>query len=337
MPTISNVTGFGGPELSITGIDLIDEDTTGYDPDFNEAEFNCNGTSWIDDGYVNGANFVYDSVTKLIGDNAPKCESSYSDNPGGSHGVGAGTGRTTLSSTPGHHFISFYVRDDFSYGNGTWAGIAHKLFNNYGGSLQYNVNWNQNFGDAYTQLYVDLDGTGYYSSSASVGWSFTHKQNRWYHVEVEVPGASPWTFRVRVNGELAFEENFAGDPGLALADTEFVINNQSDDPDYGLRQWIDGIRASSQLIGLFSKYEVGDNSDYATANKVYQFPEYLADTIATINYDDTGLTGTDRFLWVTNHRGERSDAYNLNGANPDRSDPARMFRSLGRPRHSIFR
>lgn len=310
-PTISNVSGTvaTGQNLAVTGSNLIREDTTGYDPDFDVDEFNCNGSSWTGDGFVNGANFTYDSETKLIGNNAPKAETAYSGE--NSHGVGAGTGRDTLSSTPGHHFISMYCREDFSYGNGTWADIQQKLYNNYGGTRHYNVNWNANAGDAYNGIYVDLDGDAT-TSVSSTGLSFTHQQNRWNHVEVEVPGSAPWTLRVWVNEQLAIEENFAGDPGIAPADTELVINTQSTDSGYGIRQWIDGFRASSQRIGMFSRYEITDDPDYASAaTKVYQFPEFLADGSATIICDLTGLSGGNYYLWCTNHRGDRSAAYAL--------------------------
>lgn len=320
-PTINAVSGLiqSGQILNVSGLNLINEDTSGYDPDFDVDQFNFSGASWAADGFVN-SNFVYDNSIKLIGNNAPKSETAYSGE--NSHGVGAGTGRTSLSAVAGRHFVSMYVREDFSFGNGTWPTIQQKIFNNYQNQglsdPSYNVNWQADAeGGAYTGLIIIFNpGDTTHSSGGSTGLSFTHQQNTWNHIEVDVPGSSPGTFRVYLNGDLAIEEDYGSDPQMSPNDTELVINTQSGDSGFGIRQWIDGFRVSSTRIRPFSKYEIGDSPVYATANKVYQYPNYLSDTAASINCDLTGLTGGDYYLFGTNQRGEVSIGYSLSGVAP---------------------
>lgn len=82
---------------------------------------------------------------------------------------------------------------------------------------------------------------------------------------------------------------------------------------YSMHQYLDGAVWGTQRIYPLSTIEVGDNSDYASATKVYQQPTLLGDTNSTIKLDLTGLGDGPYYLWVTNNKQERSTVYNLSG------------------------
>lgn len=314
-PTVTNVSGTveTGQELTITGTNMVQEDTTGYDPDFDASEFSFEGASFNDDDWDDGAGISYitTSGVPLMGSQAARWAGLQTSNPGGSFGPGS-PNRNTLSATAGNHFYAGYFRDDFDYGSGSY-GDFHKIFLNYAGNYEFNANWQgtndyTTAGLPYERGLLNIAGTNYGGDLVV----HDHKQRTWHHVEVEIPGASPWTFRMWVDGELIIEQNGPSDPGMPPSGLQFSVNTESvTDTAYGLEEWIDGIRVSSQRIGLLFKCEIGDSDTYATANKVYQYPRSFSDTAAKVEADLTGLGAGPYYLYVTNHRGETSEPYTL--------------------------
>jgi hypothetical protein len=84
--------------------------------------------------------------------------------------------------------------------------------------------------------------------------------------------------------------------------------------------WFDRFVYSNSRIYPSSTVEIGDQSEYATATKVYQEPLFLSDGSVQVKADLTGLGAGPYYLFVTNNRQERSTAYLLGEA--DTTPPA---------------
>jgi hypothetical protein len=92
-----------------------------------------------------------------------------------------------------------------------------------------------------------------------------------------------------------------------------MINLAETGSDFDLTNWTDGFTISTSRIYCSSIIEIGNSSDYATADKVYQEPIYLSDGSVQIKANLTGLGSGPYYLWVTNNQQERSAPYPLSG------------------------
>lgn len=313
-PTITDVTGTisTGQTLTITGTNMMDVDTTDWDADLTENDSNWEtGTTPAANGYAAGSEWSQDTSVKLIGTRSMKWSAT------GSNQNQNVTYRDGLSTTSKQHFYRWYLREDFSnLGNGSYATVYHKILAIYGdgASKDLNLNWTVNSGSAYTDFYVVIDSgfaNEYVKSDIALPYS-VHEEGRWYCMELEVPGASPWTFRLWCDGSLIWTHNYAVDPDLSPYDSQFPFNNESASASYGFEEWYDGWVVSDSRVYPASKVEIGDSSNYATANKVYQPPVSISNTSVTVTCDVDGITPTH--LFVTNGQNQRvTTAYNLSG------------------------
>jgi hypothetical protein len=320
--TITSVSGTiqPGQLVTITGTNMLREDKTNWDSFFvshtNASGFE--GANLTADGYVpysasNELQYVTD--VKLMGS-----QSGLSYNAGAvtfpqNHNNAFYLSSANWGSTAVRFlYMRMYLR--WQVKNDAWPDVAYKVAGNYGSSRNFNLNLMTKGGsppNTPTQI-----GVAPFSSSFVTG-NFPGgavQQNRWYCIEVQAPiqtAGAPYNWKIWIDNILVLNANLGqGTLGDGTATMDFDINHINTSAGYEKYQWWDGVGLKSDSrIGPASLIEIGNSSDYPTATKVYQAPEYLSETSSQVKVNLTGLGAGPYFLWVTNNRGERSQPYNL--------------------------
>lgn len=317
-PTVSNVSGTiaTGQTLTITGTNMVNLNTTNWLAALtnNQGSFETafaaadlpNADGWV---MADGSpTQTRTSAIKLFDAN------SYL-----SHHAGAEAANHTsmfynssFAATSPPLYVGLYVRMDLSGGDGSYPDNYRKIIGFYGGTPANRafVDWNGNAGSAFTQIKITnaVDGTAY---GAIPGGVFL--QNRWWWVEAKVPSGAPNNHQVWLNNSEVINVNWTVSPDGTAADLEFDINHCCTGAGYDCNNYMDGLVVSTARILPASVIEIGNNSDYATATKVYQFPELLSNTSNQCICDLTGLGAGPYWMWVTNNLNERSAAFSLSG------------------------
>lgn len=324
-PTISNVSGTRatGQTLTITGTSMVDHDTTNWDSVFTENTASFEGANLAADGWDAGA-YSLDTSVKLLGSKSATITKSGAgpSEPGNTH-INGIFYKSDSSQAIVASFMRFYYRTDVSGGNGTYPDSFHKLVLNYPGSGNANVNLNYltDFGDPFTGIHLDVVGQTGASGSFPAG---AYRNARWYCIELEI--GDP--YHVWVNNALVITHdlNTAGH-GAVDWDINWFYNLGSTAAGFQMKMNTDGMVLSSSRVRPSSVIEIGNNSDYALATKVYQDPETLSNTSNIVICDIAGLGAPPYYMWVTNNRNERSTAFNLSGEVQGSGSPARSMSS----------
>ena len=309
-PTISNVTGTvtTGQTLTITGTKLQNEDKTNWESDLQSGEDGFEGTfatPQTSDGWDSGGD-EYSTSVFLMGSQSLHWQRT-----------GAGPQSNTIyrnasSTTDKGMFCRLYLRCDFStVGDGSFANDSDKIMLWYGGGANSNnYNFREVTSGPYTEVGLLLDGMGWEYGNIPGGGL---QENKWYCHEIEIPAASPWNWRVWINGEAVTGLNplaGLGNPAQSPWDCTWEENtHHNSNANFGFDKYLDGCVVSTSRVYPACLVEIGDSSDYVTANKVYQWPQFISDASVQVECDITGITATH--LWVTNGRNLRSGAYTL--------------------------
>lgn len=140
--------------------------------------------------------------------------------------------------------------------------------------------------------------------------------NRWYCVEAHCicsPTIGNQVFEGWIDGVKMHTRNPAEFHesmrfiGLPIG----IINGCHVNGGFHCECWTDGVATSTQRIYPASLVELADSSSYSGANKRGQAPVYISDDEVQFTYDDTGLSGVNRYVFVTNNAQERSDAFQV--------------------------
>ena len=295
MPTISNVTGTvaTGQTLTITGTNMVQEDTANWDSYYKTGTaYGFEGSSFGADGYTSGnGGGTYDSSRKIMGKqsvkfylaNATTCVPNVS-----------ASGDAPLSSTS--YWMRAYVM--YNMPNNVWPDNHLKLF---GAQTNTMLAYLQpaSYGSPSNQWVATLNGNPYYVSNPSG----TFQNNRWYLVEINQTSN---TYTVYVDRQQILSQSFSmtGNPVA----WEFGIINActTNSP---ITNWIDGMALSSSRIYAASTIEISGNG----STWKYQEPVYLSDTSVQFELDLSGLSGTNYQVRVTNNQQQKSATYSLTG------------------------
>ena len=322
-PTVSNVAGtiITGQTLTITGSNMLDENTAGWDDTtmqgFEVAQIHNYGEG-LDIIERSGENSTSCQISldtssnKIIGDKSIKFR-QY----GAWSGPGVGACYVVKFGNMGlmgDRYVSSYVRYDASAGGNEWPNNFMKAFltvEDVSGDQLY-LQPSMNDGSAPNSWHAKTNEIYY-----NFDWPYgSMVNNRWYHVEFYYKNSTPKNLKIWVDGQLMIDVTPTGDaPGLypELG----IINLSSTSSGFDMSMWADRWVTSSSRIYPASKIEIANGSTYATATKKYQEPLYMSDGSIQIKADLTGLgEGPDYFLFVTNNRQEVSSAYNLSGEPP---------------------
>lgn len=304
-PTISSVTGniVSDGTLSIAGTSMIDEDNTDWISMFTSGTaYGFEGANYTADGYaiapdeMTYGTWTYDTDIKLSGSQSFK----------GNVTVATKTGAGLYISVSGYdYYVRFYTRWD-SDGSWKWPDSYIKMLTTMGPEQRY------------VQA-AETDGTSLPTQINLVYDSANHKfdvenwvtDGRWYCVEARFKTSATTNLTVWIdNIEIENVDNIS-DTGEQTFIQFGMINMCCQGADFDLSEYIDNFTVSTSRIYPSAMVEIGDGPTYESATKVYQAPTTLSDTAIDITCDLTGLGSGPYYLWVTNNKQERSDAYYL--------------------------
>lgn len=318
-PFITEVSGtvINGSILTIKGQYLMDEDKTNWLSMFKSGTaYGFEGSSYEADGYslapdemVHGTR-GYDTNVKLSGNKSIYGRVTYSGK----------TGAGYVHEVSGQDlYVRFYTRWH-SAGSWKWPDSYIKMTmsgGSYGDQMYYQPSYGS--GPSYNQL----------PTTVSMVWdSTTHEysvsnflqDNRWYCMEARYKTSSPTNFTAWLDNSQVHSTSTS-----SVGTTTFLwfgmINMCCQGSGFDLTNWIDNYTVSTSRIYCSSIVEIGNNSNYAAATKVYQAPVYLSDNSIQVKVDLTGLGDGPYYLWVTNNRQERSSAYALSGGGGNPPSP----------------
>jgi len=303
-PTITSVSGTvqTGQTLTISGTSMVQEDRSNWDPLLanNPNASGFEGASYAADGWEGGEAFSYVIDVKLMGSQSAL-----------SHHAGATiTNHTNISynsklTIGGDLYFRAYLR--FKVASGIWADNYHKIFASYGTNSVF-LDWIGNLdGSAYARVFLQTDSADTYVNLPEG----PVQEERWYLVELKLPSGPPHNYKVWIDNHLLIDYDDTISPQGSAYDMQFDINHCCTPPGYVKDNWWDGFVVSRTRVGPASLIEIGNSSNYATATKIYQAPEYLSDPSSQIKVNLTGLGAGPYFLWVTNNRGARSQPHRL--------------------------
>lgn len=312
-PTIPSVTGIvqTGQTLTIAGSGLNDETKSNWDSFFttNASAWSFEGSSPGADGYgaIGPIGGTYDPTVKLLGNQSMKF-----------HVQGA--------STDLYNQLGNYNAINPSGGDASdlWYR-AYVRWNVSGGWPSSHIKMMDSQGQAGDQFYFQpCAGGGTLPTQMCAKWDITTnavnipssqlENNRWYAVEIHwKSNATPYIYDAWIDGTQVVNATPAGTGALNYL-LFGVINACCTSSGFSLDNWFDGLAVGTSRIYPSAVVEIGNGSNYATATKRYQAPLFISDGSVQIKADLTGLGSGPYYLWVTNNRQVRSQAYVLGGA-----------------------
>ena len=338
-PILTSVSGTvqQGLTVTITGTSMVQEDQSGW-VSFFQSHTDASGFEGAGDltsmGYdtAHDADWTIDTSIKLMGTKSLRNHSSgeriHSPPNLPQHGaefhIFGPTNMSTASATV-DVWMRNYIRVDtgatgewpHNYGGGS---ADFKIFGKWpggGGPLGFWASFAvPDSSPPNTPTGIRLTPTNlsnFFSSGPTI------VKNRWYCVELKVPiHSNNHVWQIYVDNALVFSQDLGQGIDFTGSGNQwygFFTNWYSTTPTFDQFIWTDGLGVkNNSRIGPASMIEIGNSSNYATATKVYQAPEFLSDTSLQIKVDLTGLGAGPYFLWVTNNRGERSLALGLSSS-----------------------
>lgn len=301
-PIINSVSGTvgHGQLLTIIGSSLMDENKNNWDKAFTSGStYGFEGSSPSVDGYT-VYNASYSSAVSLAGSKSIKFSitgqhtATINHNPRSSGLI--------YPSIKGDWYVRGYVRWDTN----EWPSEYMKMMwapNTSGGAYVLEPAGRTKMrgsGDAYTKV-------SYWNIPSKSGGQI--QSNRWYCLEMRGSTTSN-IYEVWMDGQLLTSET----PSSKLSGQWFefgIINLDGTSSSFLMDQYWDNFVISSSRIYPSTIVEIGNNSNYASATIAYQAPVSLSDSSITVKADLSTLGTGPYYLWVTNNRQERSQAYFL--------------------------
>lgn len=310
-PIIERVSGsiVQGQPLSINGSNLCSENNTNWWAQFKTPGVSgFEGANFQADGYNpqtsgSGTSYGYDSSMYLDGSKSGYFQITGAhnnhENPRSSIWINSGGGTDV--------YIRVYAR---------WTGTGWP-------SNWYKFIWNQNYNGFQpnqgsfppTKWRVEYSSDGHYFDMPYGVLS----RNRWYCIEMRYKLSSPQSITTWVDGVQLVAASGMSDLGIQYPELG-IINLDGTDSSFIGRVNVDGYVYGTSRIYPKSIVEIGNSDNYGSAAKRYQYPQFLSDGSIKVECDLTGLGSGPFYLWVTNNKQERSQAYSLGNANiPDTS------------------
>lgn len=312
-PTITQVLGTvqTGQTLTITGINMVNEDRTNWDAFFinNVNASSFEGANPSADGYSapgSPTGGTYDSTVKLLGNKSMKF---HAQGASGNCPVGNLDDYNSIDPEGGDdndYWIRLYAR--WRLNSGGWPSSHIKMIDAQGGRVaQIYFQPRQSLSGALPSSFdAAHDGI---SHDAPIP-SGQLQNNRWYGIELHWRSVGTNLFDAWIDGVQVYSANPANAPALEAV-IMGLINLCGTNSSFNLDHWWDGFAVSKSRVRLASVIEIGNSSNYATATKIYQAPETLSDTSSQVKVNLTGLGSPPYYMWVTNNRGERSVPFSL--------------------------
>lgn len=305
-PTITNVTGTvaTGQTLTITGTNLMNENTSSWDANFanNSAMYGFEGSlppsggtivsGWAMEPGASSSNVTYDTSTKLSGNQSLMMTISGTCS-------GSSCGNAGMMSYPASSQSTQYWRY-YCYFNAVgnlWPSNFMKQYGlqpGYGGAIDYmDIGSGPTGGGAPTTFNIAPSGQDY---SVTIPNPPGMVNGRWYLFEgQEVGGTWQWW----MDNKLIFTGSIGGTPTISIVPFG-IINYGGQYNDVNLTEWMDNYAyGASNRIYASSLIEISGDGG---STWVYQPPISLSDTSVSIAVESLPtLTAANYILRVTNN------------------------------------
>ena len=304
-PTITNVTGTvaTGQTLTITGTNLMNENTSSWDANFanNSAMYGFEGSlppsggtivsGWAMEPGASSSNVTYDTSTKLSGNQSLMMTISGTCS-------GSSCGNAGMMSYPASSQSTQYWRYYcyFNAEGNLWPSNFMKQYGlqpGYGGAIDYmDIGSGPTGGGAPTTFNIAPSGQDYSVTIPSPGMV----NGRWYLFEgQEVGGTWQWW----MDNQLIFTGSIGGTPTISIVPFG-IINYGGQYNNVNLTEWMDNYAyGASERIYASSLIEISGDGG---STWVYQPPISLSDTSVSIAVESLPtLTAANYILRVTNN------------------------------------
>lgn len=300
-PSISGVSGTvsGGNTLTVSGSQLINEDTSSYDSWFTDSRRYFKGATAAADGYQTHDNpSIYVTTPKLFvasGHSAWSRIDSTSEQVPGFAPYGDG-----ITGLPADFYARFYWRIDTN-GVGRF-GAEHKMIILYKG------------GDGFLAVYPFDDSGPLLSNkwyvdnqngdTGATTLSQTATAGKWFCMVARFKTSGSPFCTLSVNGS----PHVAGLPGSAVAGSptgsglQVNFNWSTGTAGFVGDSYINNFALSTSQLFDLTLVEIGNSATYASATKVVQAMTSASDTSIDVTCDLTGLGAGPYWMFVTNNR-----------------------------------
>jgi hypothetical protein len=301
-PIIVSVNGetSKGQTLTISGSNLCDENNANWWEQFKKpGTSGFEGSDFSADGYNaqksgSGVSFGYDSYMFIDGSKS---------------GYFQITGAHTNAENPRS---SIWINSDG--GNDVYMRVYARWTGTDWPSEWYKFIWNKNYNGIQpsegsfppSKWRVEYLGDGHYFDMPFGVMS----RNRWYCIELRYKLSSPQNLTAWVDGIQLVSASGMSDLGIEYPELGIINLNGTNSSFIG-RVNVDCYVYANSRVYPKSSIEITNSSNYASATKRYQYPQFLSNEKVKIECDLTGLGPGPYYLWVTNNRQERSQAYSL--------------------------
>jgi hypothetical protein len=297
---------------------MVDEDTTNWDSFFsnNPDASGFEGTSPSADGYsgVGPTGGTYVTDVQLLGSQSIRfhVQGASSNCPVGNlMDYNAFAPQDTYT---GERYYRLYAR--WNTADDSWPTSHIKMFYTLNGGS--NIYFQPANGSSRpTHMCVTYGGGSHYYAIPSGQL----ENDRWYAMEIRIKGTSPYAIQAWVDGTQIMDET----PNSASSYVYLlfgIVNCCGTTSNFNLDHWMDGLAVSTSRIYPAAIIEIGDDSNYSTATKLYQAPLYFSDGSIQVKVDLTDLGSGPYYLWVTNNKQERSSSYQLQTDQATNPSPA---------------
>lgn len=334
-PVISSVSGTvtTGQALTITGTHMMDESQASWVPfhTTNPTAGQMQGASLTGMGYdtAHNAEWVADTTVKLFGTKSFKNHTSGqvlhllppNDDQHGAEFKIFGPAAMGSASVTSDVWQRVYARFDVG-ANGEWPNTFGGGSNDFKIMSKYAATGFWMSLDVPSSIGVPPSGIRLTPNNAPENLHSngpTILENRWYCIEVKAPlDSNNHVWQIYVDGTQVYNQDLG--QGITFGADQwygFFINWYSTSPAFDQVIWVNGVAVkNNSRILPSSMIEIGNSSNYATAAKVYQAPEFFSDTSHQCVCNLAGLGAGPYYLFVTNNLGQTSAAFNLGGASP---------------------
>jgi len=306
-PAISDVAGTiqTGQTLTITGSDMMDENTAGWVSPTGGASAGFEGASAATDwGFATGgigSTATVDTTVKLSGKQSAKFHIEGQHTGSIDHNPRASGIAGTDIITGKEFWARGYVR--YNLNAGTWPANYFKMWW-YGGNVFQPSETGGGYPSTFVYTIPGSDGTEHPVSIPSGQM----QAGRWYCLEIHHKPNSIYEGWIDTTPVFSVAAGSNGFQWIEMG----IINLDGTTAAFNMDHYEDNFALSTTArIGCSSIVEISNNPAYGSGTKVYQEPLFLSDTSIQIKANLSGLGSGPYFLWITNNLGTRSLGFQL--------------------------
>ena len=314
--TVSDATPSNGQTITLTTVLAQDLQTAHWASWFTLSRWSfeaaSNGAAITADGYqVAGGGAVADTSIKILGSKSARFDGGPATCCPGGYAFVNHNNTPFINGITSEAFVGYYVR--YHRNSANWPHGVMKQIISWGG--RYFQLQMPGRGRAPTAFYwAGLPG---YEGSVSggLGHSGAFREDRWYYVDLRMKGGTPLTIQAWVNDVQVTNSTTVGAYAGNINLLDFGVVNATGTPgvSYDFDVYWDGLAMSAtSRVRAPTRVYLGDSSNFASAKKVYQFPEFSSDGSVSFVFDKGSLSCSTCYVFIVNNNQDVSAGFPVN-------------------------